>query len=233
MRTLIALLAVVPLTALAQAPEPALAPAPASPAAVAPAPVAGALPEPEWSIGAGVAFDRILIASGGSAFLIDTGPELNASLERRLSPRTWLAFGARGSVYDHTEDVESGYGTPSVAYRRLAVMAGVRQLLTPGGAPVDVSLLALANAGVSAGDWTTEYAGTRERTEELAWGVGAELGIAVERELTGGIALRVATPIVGLGYAWADRDVGGQSLSARTFSADLTLAPQLELRVAF
>ena len=160
MRVLAALLLAVPLSALAQAAPPA-APAPA---------------EPEWSLGAGVSFDGLFRGFGPtfatplvSAFV----PGVAASLERRLSARSWLVLGATASWRSNRQDVPAGaVGISRWEERQVRVALGVRHALAGPGAPVEVSLLALADAGYSSVDATLVQAASADQ-EASAWTAGA------------------------------------------------------------
>jgi hypothetical protein len=67
-----------------------------------------------------------------------------------------------------------------------------------------------------------------------AWGVGLTLGLAVERELTSGLSLRVATPLVGASWSRSTLDSSADGLTtSEGGGASLILAPSLELRLAF
>ncbi len=72
--------------------------------------------------------------------------------------------------------------------------AGMRRILTRAGAPVDVSVLVLAEAGVVDADQRFVYLGSETRQDVTSWLAGAGAGVAVDRELTGGLSLRVASP---------------------------------------
>jgi prepilin-type N-terminal cleavage/methylation domain-containing protein len=59
-------------------------------------------------------------------------------------------------------------------------------------------------------------------------------GVAIDRELTGALSLRVATPIVGAWYARTETKLTGQpTQDGEELGAGLMLAPSLELRLAF
>jgi hypothetical protein len=248
MRLLATLLVLVPLSALSQSPDPQ--PPPPQPLSAAPAPVVGALPatapsiapaasaNSEWSIGAGISVSQVTVlttvGSSGSTLIMQS-PGAVASLERRLTERTWLAFGVTGSVYRQRRDIEpGGSGTSRWDSRQLAVHAGIRQLLTPGGAPVDVSLVALADVGGDSGTTTFVASGVPETRESSGWGVGADVGLAVERKLGDGLSLRVATPLVGVSWDRRRDEVPGAApVRGNSVFASVMLDPRLELRLAF
>jgi len=222
MRVLAALLLAVPLSTLAQAAPPA-APAPA---------------EPEWSLGAGVSFDGLIFRGSFTTFatpLVSAFvPGVAASLERRLSARSWLVLGATAFWRSNRQDVPAGaFGISRWEDRQVRAALGVRHALTGPGAPVEVSLLALADAGYSSVDATLVQTANADQ-EASAWTAGASLGLALERELTSRLSLRVASPLASLGYlATRQRQPGQGATKGHDFSAGLALAPRLELRLAF
>jgi hypothetical protein len=184
---------------------------------------------PLWSIGAGVTF-------GSPAFFIGSplvpvsAPAAAASVERAISPRTALVAGVLGT-FRRDRAAEDSFVTPSREDVGVAlVTAGVRRFVTPRGAPVDVSLHALAEGGTV----RVKVRSTSGALDQLSWLAGVQGGIAVERALADRLALRIATPLVGARYT-RDR-VGAPGEETRTGS-DLTIAmliaPTLELRLAF
>jgi hypothetical protein len=191
---------------------------------------------PNWSIGAGLSLEEILLMTSSFMSVIDRAPALAASLERQLSRRTWLAFGLRGAFRRDREDPDPAtLDSPATDYRNLSVMGGVRRLVTPGSAPVAVSLLALANIGVG---WSKaeyeDYSGGSRTEQRTGWTAGAELGLAVERELTDGLSLRVATPLAKLSWGWYRMRTDGESpREAHGVTLEAAVVPRLELRLAF
>ncbi len=233
----IALVALVPFAAFAQSPTPE----PAAPAA-APPPVSVSEPVPpdraSWSLGAGIAGTNVYVFTAGSAMLVieNRTPSAIASLERRLSGGTWLVLGLDGSYDRRTTDNAAGTGVSTkdeLLYGRLS--AGVRHVVTPARAPVDVSFVALATAARTRLKSTTEFSGVETTNESEAWSVGAEGGIAIDRVLTGGLSVRVATPLVqaSWGKATATPGDGGPEVKYDDVAVVAVIAPRLELRLAF
>jgi hypothetical protein len=75
---------------------------------------------------------------------------------------------------------------------------------------------------------------TPESRRGESYGVGLTLGLAVERELTSGLSLRVATPLVGASWSTGTFESSTSGRSTRDGGgATLLLAPSLELRLAF
>jgi hypothetical protein len=233
-RTLaLAALLFAPVLAAAHAPPTADSTAASSPAPAArPAADASA---PQWSLGGGVSYVILRLQSPVGSSLLE--PSASASLEHRLSARTWLVVGAYGSVQRFRSDdpAVDSYGIPRNDSRQLALTLGVRRILTRPGAMVQVSLLALGEAGVGDADRRTVYfSGVSTSTDETTWNVGADAGIALDRELTDGLSLRVASPLLGARYSWSVVDATGTARRHSSgFSVDALLAPRLELRLAF
>jgi len=237
----IALFALLPLAAFAQtsAQGPATPPAPAAPDAAPTA--AGSPPPASWSIGAGVfgsstfATSLSFLRVGGVFVSAPQMPSVSASLERRLSERRWAVFGVSGGFARSRQDVPpASTGVTRYDATSLALSAGVRWVLTPAGAPVDVSALALADAGALRWELDTLASSTPATSEVTGWLLGASAGLAVDRELGHGLSLRVATPLVGVTYASTrTRSSGEATLDGSDFTAGLQIAPRLELRLAF
>lgn len=226
--TLAALL-VAPLLAAAQeAPSAATSPASTQPSAAA--------PTPQWSFGGGISY----VVYSGPVSLGTTSalfvPAASASLERRLSDRTWLVAGVFGSVQRYRADVPTGsVGTTRDDARTLSLTGGVRRVLTRSGAIVQVSLVALGEAEIGDGERNyVNYSGPSVASDATSWSVGANAGLALDRELTDGVSLRVASPLLGASYNWTMVDqVGAPRRQGSGFYVNALLAPRLELRMAF
>jgi hypothetical protein len=244
----IALLVLLPLAASAQPSDPAPAASPPAPAAASASPGGG-----RWSIGFGIFSGTETLALSGYAYLggysyargipgVTPGiPGVTASLERRLSDPTWLVFGVNGAIGRYDQDLPQGdTGLSRHDVNQLTVGGGLRHLLTRAGGVVDVSALALAEAGiVDAEVERMEYAGSITALDEVTydstgWLVGASLGVAVDRVLTGGLSVRIATPLLGATYlSTRTRITGSAALDGEDFSIRAQIAPRLELRLAF
>lgn len=225
--------------AMAQ-PGPALAPAPA------PAPVAT---HSDWNMGAGLGFTY----SWGLSTAVSGLSSLNARsvmlpsatlvIERRVGDRTFITFQGAVSYSTNQSDI-----APEIATQYLDVngQVGVRRVLNPGGL-VEVSWFASGRAGwatnsiraptavvdPSTGQMTTELASTSNRT----FGVGAVAGLALERELIEGLALRFSSSVVGVGYSLGGTSTSRSSVSttgeSHGFDVGLRFSPALEVRYAF
>ena len=242
----VALVALLPLAAFAQPSTPEPAAPPATPVAAASPALARAS---SWSLGAGVgvgtpglAASPVYLSSTLGGLYAPTVPAAVASLERRLSARSWLVLGVNGTYDREPQDLTpQDTGVTKGDFWSLAVSAGVRHVVTPPGAPVDVSFDLVANVGATRwkGDANVyNYGGgptiAEASFDESGWRAGATFGVAVDRELTGPLSLRVATPIVGAWYTRTRTETSTQpTLDGDEVSAGLALAPRLELRLAF
>jgi hypothetical protein len=218
------LLALAPLAAQAESDA---ASSPAAPAA------------PRWSLGAGVISFAGPLSS--ARFITTTNfvsppslPGAQASLERRLGDDTWLVLGVLGAVDRQRAEVPAGAsGRTRFDQAVFGLDVGVRRLLTPRGAPLDVSLLLAGNAGVGHSREDLTFTTTTVQ-RQTTWGVGASAGIAVDRELVSNLSVRVATSLFAAGYTWGRTEVsGGGTGDGSSFAAGFQLAPSLELRLAF
>ncbi|MCM2333736.1 MAG: hypothetical protein NDI82_07295 [Anaeromyxobacteraceae bacterium] len=234
-------LCLVPPTAHAEGGEAPMATAvpPAASPARAEAAAPAAVTSGAWSLGAGVGYTVF----GPTAFLasypgytsLPYAPTARASIERTLAPRWWLVTGVSGASSRNRADAPAGATYPSArsdaSWASIAI--GVRRALTATGSPVTVSGLLLAQAG-----WTATRVDRAGTTPEVqrgeAIGAGLSSGLAVDRELMSGLSLRVSTPL--LSVLWSSQrlssDVSGVSRT-KGGEASLSLAPSLELRLAF
>lgn len=230
-------------SAAVSTPAPATAPAPASAPATggAPAP-APAAPLPQWSFGGGLSYEVFQFPASSSGLRM-TGalvPAAGASLERRLSERSWFVLGVSGSVWRDREDVpdgSAGYGRYDT--RALSVTAGVRRAVSRAGAPVEVSVVVAALAGVNDGErrLDSRYAAASTSSvtrDETSWSAGAQVGLALERELTDGLSVRVASPLLRASYSRGSiRETGKPDARSSAAGVTAALAPTLELRLQF
>jgi hypothetical protein len=198
---------------------------------------------PRWSIGAGgggyVFGNDVLVSSLSPAS--SSIPFVRASLERRVGEATWLVLGVAGwySTFDADPPTTSGAYllTDSDATEwNGRVEGGLRRELTGAGAPLVVSGLLLANVGGISRERRFLSGTPAEEVREDADAVvaGLSAGIAVDRELTRGLSVRISSSLVTASGSWSEIRTRGQpSRDARTFSVGLALAPILELRLAF
>jgi hypothetical protein len=239
------------LAASPAAPAPAAAVAqPVPPAAPPAASAARAEEVPSWTIGAGLGDFRSVTFAAPTGTVVIAGnlialwagsefvPLASFFLERRVSERTWLVFGAEGSL--RRDHVDAPADTSLVAQftksdaEMIALSAGLRSVVTRHGAPVEVSLQAVVEGGyVHAVTRVTVPDGTTGEFRDTGRFVEVTGGIAVERELTGGLAVRVSTPLVGGRYSKLERKDTTGTLNGTSASVFVTLSPRLELRLAF
>lgn len=202
---------------------------------VAPLLAAAKEPTPQWNFGGGISYviySAPILASTSGLFV----PAAGASLERRLSDQTWLVAGVFGSVQRNRADLATGSsGTARDDARTLSFTGGVRRVLTRSGGIVQASLVALGEAGIGDGERRdVDFSGTSVASDATSWFVGANAGIALDRELTDGVSLRIASPLLGASYRWSMVDeVGAPRRHASGLYVSALLAPRLELRMAF
>jgi hypothetical protein len=202
---------------------------------------------PNWSVGAGVLFIGDPLFPSVSS--VSDVPFVQASLERRLGAATWLVVGVAGAV--ETDDSEPQrfvlLGSPDGGSSwggRVAV--GLRRELTSATAPLALSALVLADVGAVGADrrylvfdvGIGEDVVVREESRGMLAGISA--GAAVERQLAAGLSIRIASPLLVAGWSWTEVKpsptstlANGSARSVRTYRADVTVAPSLELRLAF
>jgi hypothetical protein len=188
-----------------------------------------------WSLGAGVGFGVSVVSStvspDGLFLLGGSAPTASASLERELSPRSWLVLGVNGAITRQSSEMVAG-----TSYDQDLVLAaasiGVRNVVTPSGAPVDFSTVLLAEGGFAHAGLSPEPPSGAHALR--SWRIGASFGIAVDRELTTGLSLRVATPLVQAAYSSERVEyVGGPPTRMSGFGVGVVVAPRLELRIAY
>jgi hypothetical protein len=235
---LLALTLLLPSLALAQSAPAVPGPAPAAPAAASAAP----LDEATWSFGAGLSYGSVGMVSlpmVRSYYYGAWSPSVfapTASIEWRLAPRTWLAFGLTGGVSSQSYDPlpPGSYGPIDGDAKALAVSVGVRQVAW--SRPLfEVSVLGLAELGAtSSRSKLQQPTGAVTELNGSAWLVGASAGLAVDRELTPGLSLRLATEL--LRAAWQSgkmTEVGVATSSGHDLQVSAVLVPRIELRLAF
>jgi hypothetical protein len=233
---------ILPARGFAQPPgEPAAVTAPAAAATTAPTPPPA---QPDWSFGGGLVYSMYEFPAGSYSLLFrgpaPAVPTVTASLERRMSPRSWLVLGVAGAVWRDRQDVpsgSSGYGRNDL--RELTVTAGVRRPVTRAGAPVEVSVVVAAQGGIYDAEQRIDQrytpATTTSTTQDLtAWFAGAQAGLAIERALTDGLSVRVASPLLQGRYSRGSvRQAGQPDAHSSSARVTATLAPTLELRLQF
>jgi hypothetical protein len=203
-----------------------------APAAVPAAETAPADP-PRWSLGAGFTFGETVLVGGIPGEVLRLGtPVASATVERAVGPRSWLVIGLSG-IYDQSSREAVALGSLSEAsLSLLQVTAGLRHVVTPAGAPVDVSVLLLGGVGTATAE--TEYAGVDETAEASSWLVGASAGIAVDRSLTTNLSLRISTSLFDASWSTTETErTGERTVESKDLSVRLHLTPGLQLRLLF
>lgn len=215
-----------PVSAFAQSPEPA-------PAAQAPAaPATAAVEAPRWSLGFGYApsIVTVLTSDSGLDGLLTSTPRVSTTIERRVGDATWLGLQLGGNYgSSHPED-SRGW-----EYGSLYAQVGVRHVLNPKGL-VEVSLWGAASASY----WSGAYPNPSEQEPDAvhssrAFSLGLVGGLALERELIQGLALRLSSSVAQASWNktldWTSR--ADLRRAVESTSVSVAFAPMLELRYAF
>lgn len=193
---------------------------------------------PTWSLGGGLVWERLAVFPSNTttplASVLVAVPGALGLLERRVTERSWVFLDVSAFVQRYRADVDpNSSGWTRLDERRLGLSFGVRTPVTRAGAPVEVSFVGSLNGSVSDGEQRRTSFGSQTREDDRSWSAGANAGIAVQRELTEGLALRVATPILFGSYgSWRASAPGQPTRRSTSVTVGVDLAPQLEL-VAF
>ena len=156
------------------------------------------------------------------------------SLERRLADDTFLLVGVSGTASRQRADLPATVpGQSRADLVQLGLSAGVRRLLTPRGAPVDVSLLLTGDLGFarSRQDFAlpTDAVAPPDRLARRRHGRVGRGSVLVSS-----LSLRVAASILGVGYTWRRVEASDTGVVDGTgLTAGLAITPSLELRLAF
>lgn len=223
-----------------------------------PQPLHEAVPVPKnWNIGAGISFlfptvgfPGISLGSLGS--LAGTGslasltagaplPRLTLLIERRLSERLFLMLNGGIGYSGSQNQTFSAISSRTFAFD---ASAGVRGIFNPGGV-VEVSAfgsvaVAYANYEYRSILQTTDSMGMSVQTPTTLRGnsytVGGLAGLALERELISGLALRLSSSILGFSYnGTASSSVVQDNTTeneSRGGDVGLRFSPSIELRYA-
>ncbi|MFL5302736.1 MAG: hypothetical protein ACJ79R_20590 [Anaeromyxobacteraceae bacterium] len=192
---------------------------------------------PSWSLGGGVTLFQLTTISSGRL------PELSpltavASLERRLGDRSWFVLGVAGAFSRvRPGDAATQFPRTTDDLRQVDVMAGIRRVVTREHAPVEVSIVALAEGGGGKREQTMDLSAFGQPSQGASQSLlvlGGSLGIAVERELLDSLAVRLATTFAQVQWARVRTSVTGLPTETTTaLSAAVSFVPRLELRLAF
>ena len=200
--------------------------------------------DPRWTIGAGVGTEQLFFVSSGTPGLISAGvtsaPVGTFFLERRVGDRTWLVFTGSGSVSRTRFDpppVTGGAGLPVPTRQdaeQISGSIGLRRVVTRPGAVVDFSLFATVGGGYAyAQQEDTDSAGAVTKFRDTRGFAEVNGGIAVERTLTGGLAVRISTPLLGASWSRLERNAGTGTRDGSAIETFVAVAPRIELRLAF
>jgi hypothetical protein len=156
------------------------------------------------------------------------------SLERTLRPGLWVTAGVEGLTQRVRSNAPVGSGDATRGDESwLSVTAGLRRALTPTGAPVTVSATGLLGAGYLWSRREQAYS-TPYAQRDQVFTVGLSAGLAVERELSPGLALRASTSLASLSWGRSRTERSGlASSSGSRAAAEVVFSPTLELRLAF
>ena len=218
-------LGLTPLAALAEGADAAPA---AAPAQTAP-----------WSLGAGAGWGPFYGLQtaylGGPGAVPPAAPTVRASLERAVRTGWWLELGFGGDVQRLRGDAPDGIGrTTRNDAGTAALNLGLRRALTAPGAPVCVSVDLALVAGYTAFHIESAALTTTQVVRGEAVSLGLATGLAVERELTSGLSLRVGTSLLEAWWTSASvKDSVYGEVTRKGGNASLALSPWLELRQAF
>lgn len=195
---------------------------------------AGGDAKPDWSLGVSIESPSRLVFGlgpyGGLSF--SNAPTVGAGLEWRAGGDTWLTFDLFGSH----DRVTSGDRDSTLS--RVGARLGVRQALNPDD-PFVVSVMGALGAGYNNSSHPVTYLGADDDFEDVDntdESVSAELtaGIAVSRELTEGLALRLGVNILAAHYSTGvESSFGEDEVDTEGLSISAGLEPRLELRYAF
>jgi hypothetical protein len=206
--------------------------------------------DPNWNIGAGIAFGNDAVFVLGDAGSISYAaslwlPTYRLSLERRLGATTWFLL--NGSLLHTVDDVlvqtegnPSGERNVERKTTNLGGFLGLRQLLF--SRIVDVSAFAgfsLARIKIGGDEPRPdeEYFPSANQPGSYANSYGLSAGIAVERELVKALAVRLSTEVFSARWTKlhriqiVDESPKGTDTSNRLFS--LRFAPAIDLRFYF
>jgi hypothetical protein len=189
-----------------------------------------------WSAGAGISFgtyylggiyalgEQVNVGSLDGLALGGIGPGgvglgASAFMERRLSDSLWFLFSAR-----------AGYGAANYQDSRdsssttLGLELGLRWCLNPGGR------IEISPWGTLGGDWQwVETEGTAlslldTRWKSYSYGIGLQIGLALDLRLLDNLYLRLTSSLVGLRYAWSEQREWIHAERRSTRSASRTTA---------
>lgn len=196
-----------------------------------------------WNVGAGAGVAYGGLGLGQASTVVIPQPRLTVLAERRLSERLFLTFQVDGSYGWDESPTRPGLFTRQA---NLDGALGVRGVLNPRGV-IEVSWFTSAGATYRSSEthtavvvWNPTTGSSQEEARVLhgrGFGVGAVVGLVLERELVDGLALRLSSSVVGLHYGLASATTstpdGSTNEDRRGLDFGLSLNPSLQLRFAF
>jgi len=157
-------------------------------------------------------------------------------LERRLVGGLWLgalveAGYAVNRSESYSESANANGGTHSGESSHVGGGLQLRYVTTPDWI-VALSLFATVNAGYSHSSHTSEYGGYGSSSlESRSFGIGAQLGLALEREIVPGFGMRLSSAIVHLTYSDGDTETESSAqvdtYESSNWSGGLAFTPTL------
>jgi hypothetical protein len=185
---------------------------------------------PSWSLGTGLFVPTSLYVSipnglGQVSQVVSVPIGGLVSVERRLFGQTWLLVTANGSIsWIHPDS--PGLLPPA---RTIAVSGdfGLRYALNPGDAFV-VSMFLLGGVGYMR--TSVDYGLDSHAETKL---VQAFVGAALDRELIGGLLLRLSARLLSVQKSWSTVVSSGTELRQADERVSFSVTPGLELRYLF
>jgi hypothetical protein len=215
--------------------------------------------KPNWSFGGGPSVFAYASAPYYSPYALAGLSQLrpmvkmNMNAERRLASGLWLMVNVSGSFSDRQDQTSnllggavSGAGN-SLTSRRFGGALGLRyQFDLPGGVELSPYLMIGGEYAWETSTYRQPYYDQTgayyelERTRNEQGGiVSARLGVVLERELIGGLALRVGTSLVEAKMDFARGEIttagapGEFPIAQQSFALGIALEPSIEVRYRF
>ena len=194
-----------------------------------------------WTLAAGL---TALFAGNGLGGQSTANPLLSLMVERRLTHRLWLLATVLGGYAATDQDVEVTGGLDGAVPLsgdtvHYGGALGARWVVTPDS-PFRFSLLLTAGASHQRSDYeSTDLeavpAGTYQGRTTL---IGAQAGVALDRELIDGLGVRLAATVARAGWSTSRSvtdagSLGRSDSESEGYTAELTLSPSFELRFSF
>jgi len=196
---------------------------------------ASTAPTSDWSLGAGLRFGGI--AMGAGVMPIGSLATATLTVEHRLGDALWLMTGVQGGYGRSSLTTSAGgyrYDHDSESFL-FGGEVGPRWVLTPG-ATFELSAFALFTVSHQ----RIDSGAALPQAPTYQTDVGARAGLALDHQLTEGLALRLGTTLLSVGYLTGEQygaalqsGIGGltaETTSVRGFHGSASLSPGLQLR---